>query len=120
MNPPPPMFPAPGYVTASAKAVATAASTAFPPRARIDAPTSEAGAELLITIPRLDTVTLVSNEVGCWALSEPAVARQSRIPGVERPSRMARRWCIRDSLQVEAAEHEGTQRTEQARMAREP
>src|SRR5262249_38499918 len=42
MNPPPPMLPAKGCVTASANAVATAASTALPPLARIDAPTSEA------------------------------------------------------------------------------
>ena len=36
MKPPPPMLPALGCVTASAKAVATAASTAEPPFARID------------------------------------------------------------------------------------
>src|SRR3954463_12082612 len=42
MNPPPPMFPALGWTTASANAVATAASTALPPLASIDAPTSEA------------------------------------------------------------------------------
>ena len=38
MNPPPPMLPAAGYVTVKAKAVATAASTALPPRLRIATP----------------------------------------------------------------------------------
>ena len=55
MKPPPPMFPAPGYVTASANAVATAASTALPPRRRMLAPTSDAIAELEMTRPRLET-----------------------------------------------------------------
>src|SRR5690242_6944860 len=55
MNPPPPMLPAPGYVTASANAVATAASTAFPPRRRMLAPTSDAIDELEMTSPRFET-----------------------------------------------------------------
>ena len=38
MKPPPPRLPARGRVTASAKAVATAASTALPPCAMICAP----------------------------------------------------------------------------------
>ena len=42
MNPPPPMFPASGFVTASAKAIATAASTALPPALRMFNPTSVA------------------------------------------------------------------------------
>ena len=42
MNPPPPMLPAVGWVTASANAVATAASMAVPPSRRTWAPTSEA------------------------------------------------------------------------------
>ena len=41
-NPPPPMLPAVGWVTARAKAVATAASTALPPSHRTSAPTCEA------------------------------------------------------------------------------
>jgi hypothetical protein len=45
MNPPPPRFPALGCVTASANAVATAASTALPRAPSIDAPTSEASPE---------------------------------------------------------------------------
>src|SRR6185503_2509299 len=54
MKPPPPMLPALGRVTASAKAVATAASTALPPRARTDAPASQAGADVHTTRPSLD------------------------------------------------------------------
>src|SRR4051812_29944106 len=52
MNPPPPMLPASGKVTARAKAVATAASTALPPLWRISAPTREAGAETETTRAR--------------------------------------------------------------------
>ena len=52
-NPPPPMFPAVGCVTASANAVATAASTALPPSRMIWKPTSEAIALWLTTMPRL-------------------------------------------------------------------
>ena len=55
MNPPPPMFPALGCVTDSANAVATAASTAFPPLARIDAPMSDAGADTETTSPDFET-----------------------------------------------------------------
>jgi hypothetical protein len=42
-------------VTASANAVATAASTALPPRRKMLAPTSDAIEELEITSPRFDT-----------------------------------------------------------------
>jgi hypothetical protein len=41
-KPPPPMFPALGWVTASASAVAIAASTALPPAARTSCPTFDA------------------------------------------------------------------------------
>ena len=51
MKPPPPMLPASGQETASAKAVATAASTAFPPSAKTFAPIRLATAESLTTIP---------------------------------------------------------------------
>src|SRR5688500_7015954 len=51
MKPPPPMLPAVGYVTAMAKAVATAASTAVPPRARIAAPMSDAKSDEDTTTP---------------------------------------------------------------------
>src|SRR5690606_13422804 len=52
MNPPPPMFPACGYVTASAKPVAIAASTAFPPWRRTSAPIRPAVPLAEATIPR--------------------------------------------------------------------
>ena len=42
MKPPPPMLPAVGWTTASAKAVATAASTAVPPAAMTSAPILDA------------------------------------------------------------------------------
>src|ERR1017187_4163905 len=51
MKPPPPIFPAAGYVTARANAVATAASTALPPCFIIETPTSEAGREIETTTP---------------------------------------------------------------------
>src|SRR5687768_16649375 len=54
MKPPPPMFPALGCVTASANAVATAASTALPPLSRILAPASHAGADVQTTRPFVD------------------------------------------------------------------
>ena len=50
MNPPPPMLPAAGKVTVSAKPVATAASTALPPARMISAPTRLASSLLLTTI----------------------------------------------------------------------
>jgi hypothetical protein len=52
MKPPPPKFPAAGYVTASAKATATAASTALPPRFMTSTPTREAIGSVEATIPR--------------------------------------------------------------------
>src|SRR6185503_7964616 len=63
MKPPPPMFPALGCVTASANAVATAASTALPPFARIAAPTSDAGAETETTSPVFDSTAAESRRV---------------------------------------------------------
>src|SRR5688572_30828959 len=65
-NPPPPMLPAAGCVTASANPVATAASTALPPAARISSPASDAAAEFDTTI-------------SCFAKSAapPALNRQS-------------------------------------------
>src|SRR5262245_29756882 len=51
MNPPPPMLPASGQVTARAKATATAASTALPPFLRTATPTSAAGADTHTTMP---------------------------------------------------------------------
>ena len=51
MNPPPPMLPAPGYVTASANPTHTAASTALPPRFRMSMPARDANASADETIP---------------------------------------------------------------------
>src|SRR5687768_5800094 len=51
MKPPPPRLPAAGYVTASAKATAMAASTAFPPRFKMSTPTSDAILFVEATIP---------------------------------------------------------------------
>jgi hypothetical protein len=48
------MLPAAGCVTASAKAVATAASTALPPMAITEAPASQAGADVHTTRPSFD------------------------------------------------------------------
>src|SRR5688572_12185876 len=51
MKPPPPMLPAAGCTTASARPVATAASTAFPPALSTAAPTSLASAFADTTMP---------------------------------------------------------------------
>src|SRR5262249_29960352 len=51
MNPPPPRFPAAGWVTASANPVATAASTAFPPFFRMARPTLDAMGSTDATAP---------------------------------------------------------------------
>ena len=51
MNPPPPRFPASGHVTARARATATAASTALPPRFMTSTPTREAMASTVATMP---------------------------------------------------------------------
>src|SRR5687768_3127234 len=51
MKPPPPMLPASGQVTASAKPTATAASTPLPPFARTSSPMRFAGGETLTTMP---------------------------------------------------------------------
>src|SRR4029079_12382732 len=67
MKPPPPMLPAVGYVTASAKPVATAASTALPPSLRISTPASLASRDMLTTMP-------------CWA-NVPGMAGLNRQSG---------------------------------------
>src|SRR5438309_2294764 len=51
MNPPPPILPAAGSTTANANAVATAASTAFPPFWRISTPAREANSSSVATMP---------------------------------------------------------------------
>ena len=52
MKPPPPMLPAVGWVTASANAVATAASIALPPLLMTLKPICDAMSLCVITIPR--------------------------------------------------------------------
>ena len=64
MKPPPPMLPALGSVTASAKAVATAASTALPPLARTAAPASHAGADVHTTSPSFDETPRLAAPLG--------------------------------------------------------
>src|SRR5215472_12044098 len=51
MKPPPPMLPAAGSTTASANAVATAASTALPPRFKISTPACEQSSSSVTTMP---------------------------------------------------------------------
>src|SRR5687767_9942453 len=81
MNPPPPRFPALGCVTASAKAVATAASTAFPPRPSIDAPISDARPETETTTPRFDATVPVSR-AAVWAAVDAVMANEAAIANV--------------------------------------
>src|SRR3990172_1543437 len=57
MKPPPPRFPAEGWVTARAKATATAASTALPPWRRISIPASAAKGSAATTIPFVPRAT---------------------------------------------------------------
>ena len=66
MYPPPPRLPANGNVTASAKPVATAASTALPPARMISSPAALASALLLATI-----------ELGANVPCSPLLNRQS-------------------------------------------
>src|SRR5688572_20635436 len=76
MNPPPPRFPASGFTTASAKWVATAASTAFPPRRRTSTPTAVATESVVATIPsRPSTV-----EVDCAGKAHPVGATKPGPP----------------------------------------
>ena len=53
MNPPPPILPAVGYVTAIVNPTATAASIALPPFLRISIPTFDAISSEVTTIPFL-------------------------------------------------------------------
>src|SRR6516164_689177 len=73
MKPPPPMLPALGCVTASANAVATAASTASPPLARTAAPASHAGDEVHTTSPSFDETP----SSGAVRTADPDVAANS-------------------------------------------
>ena len=70
MKPPPPMLPAFGKVTASAKPTATAASTALPPRASTSRPISVARLSWLATIP--------CGAVATCAAATPELSRMKR------------------------------------------
>src|SRR6478736_5314122 len=78
MKPPPPIFPAKGYVTANAKPVATAASTALPPCSMMSRPTRLAIESLLTTIAWLAKVAGAPawkrQVLGKWAGTRPALA----------------------------------------------
>ncbi len=64
MNPPPPILPALGSTAASAKAVATAASTALPPSRSTATPTSVASAWSATTMPCAPSAAGVSSGKG--------------------------------------------------------
>ena len=64
MKPPPPMLPAEGCVTESAKPTATAASTALPPAFMISTPIRVALASALATAPCLPCATSTSSCAG--------------------------------------------------------
>src|SRR5205814_6497937 len=83
---PPPTLPASGQVTAWAKATATAASTAFPPRRRTSTPTSAAGGETHTTMPDFAPTGPRS---GGWA----AVVSAKRGNRVARPSTRRQRMA---------------------------
>ena len=76
MYPPPPRFPASGYVTASANPTATAASTAFPPRRKISTPAALASESLL------DTIALGANDARPPLLSRHAAGNVALCEGV--------------------------------------
>src|SRR5438552_3535356 len=87
MKPPPPMLPAAGCVTARAKAVATAASTALPPSLRMVRPASDPGADTDTTTPLRNSTPL-----------SPAGAGASQIARTVRPSK--KRSIIKSSFPV--------------------
>src|SRR5579862_667567 len=90
MNPPPPMLPANGCVTASANAVATAASTALPPFANTDAPASDATSDDDTTRPVFEATPRLA---GVWARGA-AVKRRTTAIKPRRTSRDRRRAVI--------------------------
>ena len=91
MNPPPPMLPASGNVTASANPVATAASTALPPWRRMSLPTSDAGAETDTTIPRLPMNVGAGRAMSGGLLRHPVTTPSSSNRTTRPASRAAKR-----------------------------
>src|SRR5687767_9347637 len=73
MNPPPPILPAGGQVTASASPTATAASIAFPPRCKTSTPTREAISLVDATIPCFARVG--SRDAACCVIGRNAENR---------------------------------------------
>src|SRR5712691_2892194 len=77
MNPPPPRLPACGCVTASAKATATAASTALPPRCSASSPMCVARFSWLTTIAWWATIACAGGN-GVSARAAGSSARKAR------------------------------------------
>ena len=98
MNPPPPTLPAAGSVTASAKPVATAASTAFPPRRMISTPAALASALLLATMPLGATVAVrpapTFHPAGMRAAAAAAAGEGVALPPVPRQATQARTAAV--------------------------
>src|SRR5436190_13636332 len=92
MKPPPPRLPADGWVTASANAVATAASTALPPRASTLAPASQDGAETQTTRPSFDGTPRSSADRRGAPPDAASVKARIAIGALMRRSATARRY----------------------------
>src|SRR5262245_6017914 len=82
MKPPPPMFPAVGWVTASANAVATAASTAVPPSASASRPIVAAIVLWQATIPSRARVGWEPAEAGTARRRHSSRTRAARFMGL--------------------------------------
>src|SRR5262249_7367374 len=82
MNPPPPMFPASGHVTAIASAVATAASTAFPPFFSVASPTSAAGGDTHTTTPPCEVTVCAFGWADVGAVVRKSSARRRTVRGI--------------------------------------
>src|SRR5262245_26817929 len=98
MNPPPPMLPASGQVTAIVRATATAASTAVPPRLSTAVPTSTAGGDTAATMPLRPVATCGSppNASGIAALQ--AARRSARHAAHRGKGHQAMTLLVRISL----------------------
>ncbi len=94
MNPPPPIFPAKGCVTARAKPTATAASTALPPDFKTATPTSVANGSCATTIP-------LRAYTGSWALI--CGARRPRLKAITRNRSRKEFFIGADYRAIEAA-----------------
>src|SRR4051812_36422742 len=92
MKPPPPRLPAEGCVTASAKAVATAASTALPPWASTPAPASQDGVETQTTRPSFDGTPRSSADRSAAPLDAASVNARIAMGALIGPSQPLRRY----------------------------